>query len=242
METYHTSLQTLTQPQPQQQPPSVVVTSPSLPQFRKLLIIKRKSRDNVSPSSENYIRTLSGSSQPFKLGLTKINDLFYIGSVEEARNQEVLLKHNINCILNLTQNDVLNTEPSAMIQCYNCPLSLKSFCYMMQSLPSCLTYLENAIDNNHRIAILCRDGFTKALNLVIAFYIVKYGANYEDIRTQLNDIVPQVIPYMNTEYENHLQKMATMISFGSTQDMQSHDNKKRISRPPSHSYRLYNLR
>jgi hypothetical protein len=212
METYHTSLQTLTQPQPQQQPPSVVVTSPSLPQFRKLLIIKRKSRDNVSPSSENYIRTLSGSSQPFKLGLTKINDLFYIGSVEEARNQEVL------------------------------PLSLKSFCYMMQSLPSCLTYLENAIDNNHRIAILCRDGFTKALNLVIAFYIVKYGANYEDIRTQLNDIVPQVIPYMNTEYENHLQKMATMISFGSTQDMQSHDNKKRISRPPSHSYRLYNLR
>ncbi len=227
------------QPSPLQNPQQSLLR-PTPP--RQLSMIKRESRYSGSPSSENYIRTLSGP-DVFKLGLTKINDMFYIGSIEEARNNEVLFKHKINCILNLTQNDVLNSDPSAPIQCYNCPLSLKSFCCMMQSLPDCLNYLENAIDNNHRIAILCRDGFTKALNLVIAFYILKYGASYQDIRSQLNDIVPQVTPYMNAEYERHLQKMATMITPGVQQNLDANNNStKRISRPPSHSYRLYNLK
>lgn len=195
---------------------------------------RRIKRDVRSPSSsENYIRTINipNGLKPFKLGLTQINDMFYIGSIEDFKTTEILSKYKINCVLNLSQNDILTSQSMVPIQCYNCPLSLKSFCCMMQSLPKCLNIIETAIDNNQRIAILCRDGFTKALNLIIAFYLLKYSAKYEEVRDQLIDLIPEVIPHMNAEYEQHLQKMAAMIHIRS-----SNEPTQRISRPQSYSH------
>ncbi len=169
---------------------------------------------------ETLIRTQSSFSESeydlkldheYKLPLTKINSTIYIGSIDESRKVDLFKKNQIDCILNLTQTNLVLNRSGNRIDCQNCPLSLNSFSSLMKTLPRCLEQIENSISNGHKIAILCQDGISKTLTVVSAYYILKYNKPYTDIRQQFELLIPESMIHLNIEYENYLEKLTNLI-------------------------------
>ena len=178
--------------------------------FANHQILPLVSKNNSKISTPRSISKINQRSK----SLIRVANGIYIGSIDQLINYkieiEILKDSKMKNILNLT-NDIVGLSPQSGVECLNCPISSKSFCSLMKSLPECIEYIDKTLLSGKDIVICCRDGFSKTFVVLCAYYILRYNKNYETIQNTLKSTIPDLPNNVGSGYEEHLKNMCKMV-------------------------------
>ncbi len=156
-----------------------------------------------------------GYDEKQKLPLSKINEKIYLGAIDTVSNYDLLKENNIGYILNLT-NSYMKIRHESQLLSLNQPISSKSFCCLMKVMPKCVEFITSAMSSNQNILICCRDGYSRTLVVLTAYYILKYNMDYQTVFDRLKSSIPNVNPNLSPKYIEHLGHMHEMVKMASS--------------------------
>lgn len=144
--------------------------------------------------------------------LWKVTDCIYLGTIDQAQQYTTLYEKQIGNILNLTSTSI-KVSPGCHINCMNQPMSSKSFSYLMKILPKCVQFIDKSVNSGKKIAICCRDGYSRTLVILAGYYILKYNQDFKSIYSTLKSKVPDMTKDICPEYGHHLDQIHHLITF-----------------------------
>lgn len=163
--------------------------------------------NDCSPS----LKKLNQLDQQKQATFVKFSDHIYLGSIESTKEYDTLKSHHIDYVLNLT-NSFIQAKSNCQINCLNQPLSSKKFSCLMKIIPECVTYIDKAINSGKKIAICCRDGYSRTLVVLTAYYILKYNKDFQTVYNQIKQTLPNLSINISPEYGTHLDNMRQMVN------------------------------
>jgi len=122
---------------------------------------------------------------------SKINNLISIGASPSQFGLYILERKNFEYILNLRMNKKL-TSKNKFLKVLNIPV-LEYSSPTVSQLSEGADFINEAIKNNKKIYIFCREGVSRAPTFLIA-YLIKY--QNESFKTALN-IISETRPFVN---------------------------------------------
>ena len=134
----------------------------------------------------NYSSYLSMGHLPINdrvINLKQVDNHIFIGTLKTASNYSLLKENNIRRILNLTSSEI-TINSSCGIRCMNQQIS-SDMENLLKAIPKCIPFINEADSSGANILICCRDGYTRASPVLMAYYILKYNQNYHSAYEQI---------------------------------------------------------
>jgi len=128
----------------------------------------------------------------FEEDATQILDYLYIGSVDNAKNRQLLDKLQIKCVLNVSAQ-CENYFPTDF-EYHHCKIEDSWFFDITPFIAECVAFIDKAKENKKNILVHCNSGASRSPTIVTAYFIEKMGFSLHDALEFIKQKRPMVIP------------------------------------------------
>jgi len=107
----------------------------------------------------------------------------YLGNIYESTNQEFLVKHNINAIVNCTEKEPFDeyfNDKSTLRLSISDSRDEENILKFKYEIMKCIDFIDNCIEEDKNVYVHCYWGLMRSATVVAAYIIVKYNMTAED--------------------------------------------------------------
>ena len=113
--------------------------------------------------------------------IDKITDNSYISTYDAALNQNVILSHNIQTIINCTKKkNKINMNINYLQVPIDDPPYITDIEYVNTNFIEIINFIYNEINNGKNVLVHCVKGSQRSATIVAIYLMVKFGLNYEN--------------------------------------------------------------
>lgn len=113
--------------------------------------------------------------------ISQINEHLFIGNYKIAKDVERLEEHGITCVVNCADalEHIVHSYDDSMkwlhLPMYDCEFTGDVETY----IPTAIEFIDEAIDEGHKILIHCHAGISRSSSITIAYLMYKHNLRYE---------------------------------------------------------------
>ena len=138
----------------------------------------------------------------------------YLGNIRGANDINFLKKHNIEAILNCTQNEPFNhyfNDKIILRLNINDSKDIDNINKFKNDIHDCITFIEECIDNNKPVYVHCYWGLMRSATVIACYLIKKYNILPKDAICIIKEQRPRAISsiynfneILDYVYENYI--------------------------------------
>jgi len=151
-------------------------------------------------------------------GPTQILDFMFLGSQQDALDPEVLKKHGISKIINLSENCPRpESVPNNTNHFFRIPIKDSYSAKLLPHFDTAYEFLETAKKNNEKVLVHCLAGISRSATLAIAYVMRSMAKTSDEAYKFVKSKRPSISPNFNfmgqlLEYEKQLRERSILSS------------------------------